>query len=38
MRAIQRRRFVKLGDAKRLTQGGGDHGIDFQWQPMDDAG
>lgn len=38
MKTIRRVRFIRLGDAKRLTCGGGDHGLDFQWQPMTPTG
>lgn len=38
MPAIRKIRFVKLGDAKRLTHGGGDHGVDWLAQPMEPQG
>lgn len=38
MKAIPPARFVKLGKAKRLTRGGGDHGFDFKFLPMEPQG
>jgi hypothetical protein len=38
MKAIQTQRIVKLGKAKRLTRGGGDHGFDFKFLPMEPQG
>ena len=38
MKANRRARFIKLGDAKRLTRGGGDVGLDFQLKPMTTTG
>jgi hypothetical protein len=38
MKAIQTQRIVKLGKAKRLTRGGGDHGFDFKFLQMEPQG
>ena len=38
MPKTQKFRIVRLGDAKRLTQGGQDHSIELNMQPKQAAG